>query len=509
MGLRAVLRNQLCGRAGERRYDQCLGVKLTRSGDRSCADSIGNICIGALIDVAHLILCVVEELLGILDDGRHHIEGLDRILAGCGLTRQHDSVGSVINRICNVGHFRSRRTRITDHGIEHLGCGDDELACEVTLVDHLLLELRETLRVDLHTEVATGHHDTIGGCDDGIEVIQALLRLDLRDDLHAGACLVDQCTNLLDGLRITHEGSGYEIEALFDTELDVLDILLGQARKANAYVRNIDTLLLTELAAVCDEAVDVRTLDALHLEADQAIIDQDGAALLDVFIEPVIVNVYTRCISDALVDGQDDFVARLEHHLLVVLELTGTNLRSLRVKQRGDLTTGILACLLQQRETAEVLLVAAMGEVETCHVHLLCELLHQLVIVLIRSKCTYNLRLSHKILLFLEPAGTVSGIYVKRRENRCMLAVSWVNVSGRKADGLSPDVRMTTAPPAALQVDDFADICRCRASAEIPHVIDVSVLRSLIRQKEEQRDIQQAHKDRHLVAEARKGHKIE
>ena len=183
--------------------------------------------------------------------------------------------------------------------------------------------------------------------------------------------------------------------------------------------------------------MDVRALDALHLEADEAIIDQDGAALLDVFIEPVIVNVYTRCISDTLVDGQDDFVARLEHHLLVVLELTGTNLRSLRVQQRCDLTTGVLTCLLQQCETTEVLLVAAMGEVETCHVHLLCELLHQLVIVLIRSKCTYNLRLSHKILLFLEPAGTVSGIYVKRREIRCMLAVSYTHVSGPKAGGFA------------------------------------------------------------------------
>ena len=47
------------------------------------------------------------------------------------------------------------------------------------------------------------------------------------------------------------------------------------------------------------------------------------------------------------------------------------------------------------------------------------------------------------------------------------------------------------------------------ASAEIPHVVDVSVLRLLIRQEEEQRYIQKARKDRHLIAEARKGYEIE
>ena len=423
MGLRAVLRDQLRGRAGQGRHDECLGVKLTRGGDRRCADCIGDVCVGALIDVPLLILCVVEELLGVLDDGSHHIEGLDRVLAGRGLTGQHHGVGTVVNSVRNVGYLCSRRTRITDHGIEHLGRRDDELARIVTLVDHLLLELWQTLRIDLDTEVTTGYHDTIGCGDDRVEVIQTLLGLDLRDDLHAGTCLADQLTDLLDGLCITHEGRSDEIEALLDTELDVLDILLGQTRKTDADIRYIHTLLLAELTTVCDEAVDVRTLDALHLQPDEAIIDQDDAALLDVFIEPVIVNVYTRCISDALVDGQYDLLTGLQHHLLVVLELTGTNLRSLRVQQRCDLTTGVLARLLQQRETAEVLLAAAMREVETCHVHLLCELLHQLVIVLIRSKCTYNLRLSHKILLFLEPAGTVSGIYVKRRDDRCMLAV--------------------------------------------------------------------------------------
>ena len=52
---------------------------------------------------------------------------------------------------------------IADHGVQHLGGGDDRLAGPDGGLDHLLLEDGHLVGGDLHAQIAPGHHDAVGG----------------------------------------------------------------------------------------------------------------------------------------------------------------------------------------------------------------------------------------------------------------------------------------------------------------------------------------------------------
>jgi hypothetical protein len=57
-----------------------------------------------------------------------------------------------------------------DHALEHLGGGDHRLAGGVAFADNPLLDQRNLLRAHLDTEVAAGHHDSVAGFENSVEI---------------------------------------------------------------------------------------------------------------------------------------------------------------------------------------------------------------------------------------------------------------------------------------------------------------------------------------------------
>ena len=133
---------------------------------------------------------VVDGLLGLGDDGHHGSEGLHGVLAAGGLAGQHDAAGAVKDGVGHVGHLRPGGPGVAHHGVQHLGGGDDGLARLEALSDHLLLQDGHLGGGDLHPQVAPGHHDAVGGGQDLVHVVHALLVLDLGDNLHGVAAAV-------------------------------------------------------------------------------------------------------------------------------------------------------------------------------------------------------------------------------------------------------------------------------------------------------------------------------
>ena len=98
--------------------------------------------------------------------------------------------------------------------------------------NHLFLNERHFFSRNFYAEVAAGNHQAVGNLKNFIQVVDALLVLDLGDDLDV-ACIVPlkQLTDFQNVARFAHERSGDEINALLDPEYDVIRILLRNARQ--------------------------------------------------------------------------------------------------------------------------------------------------------------------------------------------------------------------------------------------------------------------------------------
>ena len=194
----------------------------------------------------------------------HHLDSLTRVVTLCGLTGQHDTVSTVQNGVGNVGDLSTGGAGVVGHGLEHLSGADDGLALDVALGDHHLLGDEHLGGGDLDTEVTTGNHDTIGGLQNLVKVVDTLLVLDLGDDLNLLALLAENITNALDVTATADERSEDHVNVVLDTELQVADVLLGQSGQVNVGAGQVDTLARGDVSVV--QALDAQGLVIHHLK---------------------------------------------------------------------------------------------------------------------------------------------------------------------------------------------------------------------------------------------------
>ena len=98
-------------------------------------------------------------------------------------------------------------------------------------------------------------------------------------------------------------------------------------------------------------------------------------------------------VAGNVLEGQRELVALLQHDL-AILELTKTHLRALSVKDQGNHLASLLGSFAHHVDAAQVLLMVAMGEVETGAVHaVLDELLNDARLLRSRSLGADDFRL--------------------------------------------------------------------------------------------------------------------
>ena len=158
---------------------------------------------------------VVDGALGLLHDAHPGAQGLHGVLAPGGLAGEHDAAGAVKDGVGHVGHLGPGGPGVAHHGVQHLGGGDHRLARLEALADDLLLEDGHPGGWDLHPQVAPGHHDAVGGGENLVDVVHALLILDLGDDAHVvPAEGPEDLPHRLDVGGPADEGGGDEVEVV-------------------------------------------------------------------------------------------------------------------------------------------------------------------------------------------------------------------------------------------------------------------------------------------------------
>ena len=280
----------------------------------------------------------------------HHTDSLARVGTLGGFTRQHDTVRTIEHGVGNIRHLSTGGTRVVCHGLQHLSGANDGLALDVTLGDHHLLSDEHLGSGDLDTQVTTGDHDTVGLVKDLVKVVDTLLVLNLSNDLDLPTLLAKDIADVTNVATTTDERSKDHVDLVLNTELQVVDVLLGQSRKVDIGARQVDTLAGRNVTVVQTLATQgLLVYDFKDLEGKNTVIDIDqlagGDHLGDVLIVQVpaesplaasnlmhwVGNSHVLVITGIgirFVRGDNELVAFLDRNILVVGGVSGTDLRS-------------------------------------------------------------------------------------------------------------------------------------------------------------------------------------
>lgn len=269
------------------------GVELQTGADSSHGNGLDSVG-GTRGEVAQLVkdVEVGDGNFGQQASLVHHTDSLARVGTLGGLTRQHDTVGSVKDGVGDVGHLSTSGTGVVCHGLEHLGGANGGLTLDVTLGDHHLLGDEDLGGGDLDTKVTTSNHDTVGLLEDLVEVVNTLLVLDLGDDLDLLALLAKDSADVTDVAATTDERGEDHVDLVLDTELQVADVLLGQSGKVNVGAGQVDTLTGRDVTVV--ETLNAQVLvvyDLEDFEGKDTIVDIDELAGRDHLGDVLIVKV--------------------------------------------------------------------------------------------------------------------------------------------------------------------------------------------------------------------------
>ncbi len=196
---------------------------------------------------------------------------------------------------------------------------------------------------DLDAEVAARHHDDVGRADDVVEVVDRGLVLDLGDDFRRRLPVLEKKAEQLDVVGLADERQRDEIDAFLEADERVAAVLFGERREVHVHAGQVDVAARREMPRRQHAAADVGVVLLHHLEADQAVVDQDGVADLDVGDEIAVVDVDRADLDGVLafragLDGEVEDLARpqLDGHR----EVAGADLGPLDVHHDRDVLAG-------------------------------------------------------------------------------------------------------------------------------------------------------------------------
>ena len=189
-------------------------------------------------------------LLCLLSNSSHCLQCLQWILTHRRLSRKHNCICTIINCIRYIGNLSSCRSRISNHRIKHLCCCNNWLTSKIALLNQHLLNSWNLLCWNLNTHITSSYHDTISKFKNLIDIVDTFLVLDLSNNLHIGILLCDDLSDLTDCCSISYEWCGNKLKSKVCTKAKIFFILICKRWKLNWYTRYIDSLSLSEFAAI-------------------------------------------------------------------------------------------------------------------------------------------------------------------------------------------------------------------------------------------------------------------
>ncbi len=257
----------------------------------------------------------------------------------------------------------------------------------------MLLNGRNLLGRNFHAEIATRHHNGIGGLENTVEMVDSLRLFELG--YHPGVIAKRRdpgldVTHVVGGL---HEGDGNDVCPRLEREFEIDFVLLGQCGDLDHNTGEVDPLLLAQQATVDDLGDNVGALQLQHAQFDEAVGEQHLVARLQIFCKRGEYSAYTFGSTVDLLWRNRQALPRFEHHRLVVDQRSGTNLGPLQVGEDADGLILFAGDFAHHCDQFALLLVRSVRKVEARDVQSsVYELAKRLLRAGGRSQCRHDLR---------------------------------------------------------------------------------------------------------------------
>ena len=165
---------------------------------------------------------------------------------------------------------------------------------------HLLLSIRHLRQRNLHSQVSTSHHNTIGLLEDLVEMLQGTRSLDLTDDQRQR--LIGGPSQLLGTIGNVGSDLTHTLRCLHETRRDVVNVhrhavenvglvlVAHGGQVAGVSQRKVDTRTTAQITRVVDCALDLFT-HTRHGERNGTVVEEDLHTRRQTTLETGIVNV--------------------------------------------------------------------------------------------------------------------------------------------------------------------------------------------------------------------------
>ena len=312
---------------------------------------------------------VIDSVFRLGDNIGHGLQRLNGVLAASRFTGEHHAASAVVNRVGHVGDFSAGGTGVPHHRIQHLSGGNHRFACLMALADHLLLQHGNLCGRNLHTQITPGNHDTVSSGQDVVNVVHALLILDLGNNLDiVSAVLLEHLT---DGFHISgaaHEGSGHEVKVILHAEADIGNIAFSQGRELDMRAGDIDGLVGRQDAAVFHSADNILVPDLLHPDGYQTVVNENHLSGFHLVGQIGVSHGNPGLIACDVICGQGKGVAGVQFNALA-LKALDTDFRSPGIQNRCHSHAHTVPHGFQAVQAFQMLGMAAVGEIEAGRVH--------------------------------------------------------------------------------------------------------------------------------------------
>ena len=196
-------------------------------------------------------------------------------------------------------------------------------------------EFLNILRRDLDPQIAARDHHAVHDIDDLRQVLDSLVGLDLRDDLHRPPAALDQLADLEDVGPGLDEGDGKVLHPMLDAPGDVLLVLLGESRERQGRPRDVDPLRIPQRSSHDNAAMDVLPLHPLDLQVQGAVIDKDILPGRHLPREQGVVDIDALGgLDEGFSGSREDNRVSADEDNLPILHVAGTDLGTLRTFSR-------------------------------------------------------------------------------------------------------------------------------------------------------------------------------
>jgi hypothetical protein len=144
---------------------------------------------------------------------------------------------------------------------------------------------------------------------------------------------------------------------------DVFLVFRGQGRRRQATALAVDALVVGQLAAVADDAMNLPALDALNVHDDAAVIKQQHIAGTDIIDQFRIIEADPTVIAQ-LASGVEDEWLRCFEENLAAGKLADADFRTLQVGHDANRATDVARRLAQCLHAQAVIVGGTVRKVE-------------------------------------------------------------------------------------------------------------------------------------------------